>query len=77
MIRNFEIIGTSSNVYKQIPEFVTKHLEPPLSSASKMRNAVMQGLVKVDIEIIRKTIHRDLPEQHVQIPGIQEDWLQN
>lgn len=61
MIRNFKIIGMSSNVDTHIPEFVTKHLEPWLSSACKMRNAVMHGCVKMDFEIIRKTIRHDLP----------------
>ena len=37
-----------------------------------MRNALSHGYFKVDLEIVWKTIHTDLPELHVQIKQLLE-----
>lgn len=40
------------------------HPELPLSIAYGMRNALSHGYFKVDLEIVWKTIHSDLPPLH-------------
>ena len=63
VIRNFEIIGESSNyIEKRFPEFVKAHPELPLSSAYQMRNAMIHGYFKIDMEVVWKTICNDLPD---------------
>lgn len=73
VIRNFEVIGESSNnIEKRFPEFSAAHPELPLSSAYQLRNAVAHGYFKVDFEILWKTIERELPELHQKIQKIQQ-----
>jgi uncharacterized protein with HEPN domain len=68
VIRNFEINGeASNNVEKHYPEFAAAHPELPLASAYHMRNVVAHGYFKVDLEIVWKTIRRDLPALHTQV----------
>jgi uncharacterized protein with HEPN domain len=68
VIRNFEIIGeASNNIGKHFPAFAARHAELPLSSAYQMRNAVMHGYFKVDLEIVWKTIHGDLPDLYLRV----------
>jgi uncharacterized protein with HEPN domain len=68
VIRNFEIIGeASNNINKHYPEFAAMHPELPLTFAYQMRNALSHGYFKVDLEIVWKTIHRDLPDLHVLV----------
>ena len=72
VIRNFEIIGeASNNIEKHYPDFAATHPEVPLSFAYQMRNAIAHGYVKVDFEIVWKTIHRDLPGLNAQIRAAQ------
>ncbi len=67
VIRNIEIIGeASNNIEKHYPEFAAANSELPLSSAYEMRNAVAHGYFKVDLEIVWKTIHTNLPEFYQQ-----------
>ena len=73
MIRNFEIIGeASNNIEKHYPEFAADHPELPLAFAYQMRNAVAHGYFKVDLEIVWKTIHNDLPGLHLLVQEIIE-----
>jgi uncharacterized protein with HEPN domain len=65
VIRNFEVIGkASNNIKSHHPEFAYLHPEVPLNFAYEMRNALAHGYFKVDLEIIWKTIHDDLPQLH-------------
>jgi len=67
VIRNFEIIGEAShNIEDRYPEFATNHPELPLAFAYQMRNAVAHGYFNVDLEIVWKTIHNDLPGLYEQ-----------
>ncbi|MBV1789397.1 DUF86 domain-containing protein [Marinobacterium sp. D7] len=69
VIRNFEIIGeASNNIEKHYPEFAAEHPELPLAFAYQMRNAYF----KVDLEIVWKTIHRDLPGLYQQVQQVLE-----
>lgn len=68
VIRNFEVIGEAShNIGRDYPDFAAAHPDLPLLSAYEMRNAVAHGYFKVDLEIVWKTIHRNLPELHRQV----------
>lgn len=68
VIRNLEIIGEAShNIETRHPEFAAANPELPLASAYQMRNAVAHGYFKVDMEIVWRTVHRDLPPLHAQI----------
>ena len=71
VIRNLEIIGEASNkVERHYPAFATAHPELPLAFAYQMRNVVAHGYFKVDLEIVWKTIHSDLPGLHAQVQQI-------
>lgn len=72
VIRNFEIIGEAShNIEQHYPPFAADHPELPLAFAYQMRNAVAHGYFKVDLEIVWKTIHADLPGLYMQIRELQ------
>ncbi|AJE23941.1 MULTISPECIES: DUF86 domain-containing protein [Azotobacter] len=71
VIRNFEIIGEAShNIETHYPEFAAAHPELPLAAAYQMRNAVAHGYFKVDLEIVWKTIHRNLPGLYRQVQAV-------
>jgi len=71
VIRNVEIIGEAShNIEQHHPEFAVEHPELPLAFAYQMRNAVAHGYFKVDLEIVWKTIHNDLPGLYEQIKEV-------
>lgn len=62
VIRNFEIIGEAShNIATHYPAFAASHPDLPLAPAYQMRNAVAHGYFKVDLELVWRTIERDLP----------------
>lgn len=62
VVRNIEIIGEGShNIETHFPEFALSHPELPLAFAYQMRNAVAHGYFKVDLEIVWRTIEKDLP----------------
>ena len=62
VIRNLEIIGEASrNIEKHFPAFAQEHAEIPFSFAYEMRNALAHGYFAVDLEIVWRTIQRDLP----------------
>ena len=68
VVRNLEIIGEAShNIQVQCPTFAAEHPELPLAFAYQMRNAVAHGYFKVDLDIVWKTIHRDLPGLHTLV----------
>lgn len=74
VIRNFEIIGEAShNIEIQYPAFVSAHPGLPLAYAYQMRNAVAHGYFKVDMEIVWKTIHSDLPGLYQQVTSALTD----
>ena len=68
VIRNFEVIGEASrNIQRHHPEFEAKHPEIPLALAYEMRNAIAHGYFKIDLEILWRTIHNNLPELHQKV----------
>lgn len=68
MIRNFQIIGEASKKFERVaPEFVAAHPELPLAFAYDMRNLLAHGYYKVDVNVVWKTIERDLPYLQKQV----------
>jgi uncharacterized protein with HEPN domain len=71
VIRNFEIIGESSqNIKKHFPDFAIKHSDLPLNFAYEMRNALAHGYFNVDLEIVWRTIEKDIPKLEKQVKKI-------
>lgn len=71
VIRNFEVIGEASkNIDRKFPEFLKAHPTLPLIDAYEMRNAFAHGYFKVDLEILWKTIHKNLPDLHQQLKNM-------
>jgi len=67
-VRNFEIIGEAAhNIESYHAAFAAAHPDIPWSVIYAIRNRVAQGYFKVDLEMIWKTIHTDLPQLHTQI----------
>ncbi len=78
VIRNFEIIGEAShNIETGHPDFAATHPELPLAFAYQMRNAVAHGYFKVDLEIVWKTIHNDLPMLYNEVQRVIRDLPPN
>jgi len=68
VLRNIEIVGEASRkIELGFPTFAQAHPELPLAVAYQMRNVVAHGYFKVDLELVWKTIHRDLPELHKMV----------
>lgn len=75
VIRNLEIIGEASrNINKHYPEYSEKHANIPFAVAYEMRNALSHGYFKVDLDIVWKTIERDLPELEMMIEALLFDF---
>lgn len=68
VIRNFEIIGEAArNIERHHSAFALNHPQIPWSLMYTLRNRVGHGYFKVDLELLWKTIHQDLPELHEQV----------
>jgi uncharacterized protein with HEPN domain len=71
VIRNLEIIGEASHkIETKYPHFAKAHPELPLAIAYQMRNAVSHGYFKVDLEVVWKTLHNDLPELYSLVKAV-------
>ena len=78
VIRNLEVIGEASrNIEHVHPEFAAAHPELPLALANDMRNALAHGYFKVDLEIVWKTVQRNLPDLHAQITKVSATLSRN
>lgn len=68
VIRNLEVIGEASrNIAREHPEFVSQHPDLPLTSAYEMRNALAHGYFKIDLAVVWRTVHNDLPRLRQQL----------
>lgn len=71
VIRNIEIIGEASrNMDRYYPHFTAEHPEVPWSDLYWMRNRVSHGYFTVDLELVWKTLEKDIPELQRQIQEI-------
>lgn len=74
VVRNFEIIGEAAhNIEHRHTEFAAAHPDVPWTAIYAMRNRVAHGYFKVDLEMVWKTIHTDLPELHSQVRQLLEE----
>jgi len=68
VIRNLEIIGEAAcNIQRHFPDFATKYPDFPLKAAYGTRNALAHGYFKIDLDVVWKTVERDLPKLEVQV----------
>ena len=68
VLRNLEVIGEASrNIEVHHPEFAAAHSQLPLAFAYQMRNAISHGYFQVDLGIVWRTIHSDLPQLREQV----------
>lgn len=71
VIRNLEIIGeAAANIRRNFPEFSGHYPDFPLKSAYGMRNALVHGYFKVDLEIVWQTIVKDVPRMRLQVDKV-------
>jgi uncharacterized protein with HEPN domain len=78
VIRNLEIIGEASeNIRRNFPDFAGQYPGFPLKSAYGMRNALAHGYFKIDLDVVWRTIERDLPLLQVQVTGVLESLTPN
>jgi uncharacterized protein with HEPN domain len=74
VIRNIEIVGEASNKIQRVdPAFASQHDDIPWQVMYTMRNRVSHGYDKVDLEIVWKTIHGDLPGLYQQVQQVLEN----
>ena len=71
VLRNIEIIGEAArNVERHHPGAAAKHPEIPWEDIYLMRNRVSHGYFSVDLALVWKTLHGDLPELKRQITSL-------
>lgn len=74
VIRNIEVLGEAAkNVERHHPEFAAEHTDVPWGDIYLMRNRVSHGYFSVDMEIVWKTIQRDIPELEQKIESLRKD----
>lgn len=74
VIRNFEIIGEAArNIERDNPDFASSHADIPWTLIYTMRNRIAHGYFIVDLEIVWKTIHQDLPGLATKIGALIDD----
>lgn len=67
VIRNLEVIGEACrNITRHYPDFAKQYPNFPLVIAYEMRNALIHGYFKIDLEIVWRTIEKELPGLHKQ-----------
>jgi uncharacterized protein with HEPN domain len=77
VIRNIEIIGEAAhNVDTVYPSFANEHPNVPWQDMYWMRNRVSHGYFSVDLEIVWKTIQRDIPELAQQVKDVLQKLVQ-
>lgn len=71
VIRNIEILGEASNNVQRVdPAFAARHGHIPWQVMYTMRNRVAHGYDQVDLEIVWKTVRRDLPVLYRQVRAL-------
>lgn len=76
VIRNLEIVGEASrNIGGHYPKYAEQNANVPFSIAYEIRNALAHGYFNVDLEVVWKTIERDLPELEVMIESLLKEQV--
>lgn len=74
VIRNIEIIGEAArNVARHHPDFAQQHHEVPWEDIYLMRNRVSHGYFSVDLEIVWRTMQRDLPALECDVLRLRQE----
>lgn len=77
VIRNLEIIGEAAgNIQRHFPGFSTRYPGFPLKAAYGTRNALAHGYFKVDLDMVWKTVERDLPLLMTQVEEVLQTLAQ-
>lgn len=75
VIRNIEVVGEACrNIDRYDSEFSVTYHDLPLKIAYEMRNILAHGYFKIDLEIVWRTIQRDLPKLEHQVQMIVSKW---
>lgn len=61
------------NIARNHPDFAALHAEVPWEDVYLMRNRVAHGYFSVDLEIVWRTVQRDLPELERQVLRLKQD----
>jgi uncharacterized protein with HEPN domain len=73
VLRNIEIIGEASHsVEVRYSEFAKDHAHVPWGVAYATRNVIAHGYFKVDLLLVWKMIHIDLPPLYQQVQQLLE-----
>jgi uncharacterized protein with HEPN domain len=65
VIRNLEIMGeAANNILRVDSSFAAAHADIPWQVMYAMRNRLAHGYDGVDLEVVWKTVQRDLPTLH-------------
>lgn len=76
VLRNVEIMGeAANNLIKHYPMFVEQYDDIRWSDMYWMRNRISHGYFAVDLEIVWRTIERDLPKLYEDIKKVQQSLL--
>ncbi|OWW21855.1 DUF86 domain-containing protein [Noviherbaspirillum denitrificans] len=68
VIRNIEIVGeAANNIGKCDPDFADQHSDFPWTVIYALRNHASQSYLKIDLEIVWKTIQTELSPMHQQV----------
>lgn len=68
VMRNIEILGEAArNIERHFPTFAADHAEIPWEDIYWMRNRLSHGYFSVDLEIVWRTVRRDIPTLEQQI----------
>lgn len=71
VIRNLEVIGEAAgNIQRHFPTFAQQYPDFPLKAAYGTRNALAHGYFKVDLDIVWRTLARDLPMLRSQVERV-------
>lgn len=71
VIRQFEILGEAS---KRVPDDVKEeHPEVPWSDIAGMRDKLIHGYFSVDIDVVWKTVRKDLPPLRAELESIVDE----
>ena len=71
VLRNLEIIGEAANCTdKRYPDYARAHREVDRLVIYAMRNRISHAYHKVDLDIVWRTVHHDLPPLQSHIMGM-------
>ena len=75
VIRNLEVIGEAANNLLRVdPVFAQAYPLIPWQVMYAMRDRLSHGYDKVDVEMVWKTVRRDLPALRQQIQAAADGW---